>query len=437
MKDKKSVENCGTILIKSAKDDEYKWGLRFYILLIECFRQWAAFTEDSDFIQKFNRLKEKVPILEDDVYYFQALENNRLDHHKVDEMLQDFHEGTISPMNPKINVQSNPPALSDPQEITELKKYKEKYLKAVFDKVSDVPLISEEHFMYQSLFDSMRSKLKSGKYDARQKEEIVFSEGVSKLPISETIETPKGLSEFRAKVCDLLNSCHGEVPAEYIKMAGGMQRISNQVAPKMETTPELRVPPREVHADILIPELNFQRPNLKQTIASPPLKNLTVSNPGVYKSDNRPSNQTQLTNQLEASDQIKDRNQKLKEKKQALLKEVENLKNKEKQLKESSTAKSEMSYIHKIEATPDVLIEEINRKNKTFENLQNKYATLINQMNLKMHNNLEKSYINSDYSRVSHDTSSFSNSGLYDSALYRSRYSSVRNEPWDFPKNYN
>lgn len=35
-----NVENCGCIISKSLEGDEYKWGLRFYILLLDCFSNW-------------------------------------------------------------------------------------------------------------------------------------------------------------------------------------------------------------------------------------------------------------------------------------------------------------------------------------------------------------------------------------------------------------
>ena len=91
MKDKETVGECGTVLNKSAAGEDYKWGLRFYVLLIECFREWASAMDDADIIQKYARIKEVAPILEEDVYYFQALEHAPLDHSRVDEILRARH----------------------------------------------------------------------------------------------------------------------------------------------------------------------------------------------------------------------------------------------------------------------------------------------------------------------------------------------------------
>lgn len=70
MKDKTQVGACGSVLNKTAEGDDYWWGVRFYILLIECFREWATFTDDTDFSDRFEWLKKVVPYIDEDIYYF-------------------------------------------------------------------------------------------------------------------------------------------------------------------------------------------------------------------------------------------------------------------------------------------------------------------------------------------------------------------------------
>jgi len=43
MQNKKNWIDCGNIHSKNAKkfDEDYVWGLKFYVLILECFKYWA------------------------------------------------------------------------------------------------------------------------------------------------------------------------------------------------------------------------------------------------------------------------------------------------------------------------------------------------------------------------------------------------------------
>ena len=417
MKDKNNVERCGTILNKSAVGNEYLWGLRFYILLIECFRQWAAFTEDPDLIQKYNRLKETVPIFEDDVYYFQALESDGLDHHKVDELLGNYSEGAKSPSGHKGNVQTATYTnLNGPPEFIELNNYKNKYLQTVFSKEPDISLICEEHFMYQSYYESLRNKIKSLAKEPGQKKDIEFAESICKLSMNDGIETPKGLSIFRGKVADALKISYGEIPNEYQKLIGTHVKNINP-SPVKTDVPEFTT----TNFKDKITEQVYEKPSNPKDLRR---LNTVSDNPrlGLVGLQTFGKNQNLFKEEEENPKVAVEINQSLKEKKIMLQKEVEKLRNKEKQLRESTLGKSDLRDLQKIEGTPEVLIDEINRKNRAFENLQSKYSSLLNQMNLKMQSNLEKSYINSNltYSRIEPDFS-YAGLRLYDRGSYLNR----------------
>ena len=184
MKDKTAVEHCGKILNKSATGDEYKWGLRFYILLIECLRGWAEYNDDPDFISKYKRLKETVPIHDEEIYYYQNVEINGIDHRKVDELLTNTSEFIKSPDYFKssefkkksvndINMNSlqNKSEIENP-DLKELKSYKQAYLNAVFNKNADINSIYEETIKYQSYYDSIKTKIIPGKIDLDTKNEF-------------------------------------------------------------------------------------------------------------------------------------------------------------------------------------------------------------------------------------------------------------------------
>lgn len=540
MRDKKNVASCGTVLNKSAKGNEYRWGLRFYILLIECFRQWASFTADDEINSKYNDLRKKVPIIEDDVYYFQALEHQYLDHHKADQLLNDYNDGDRSPGLPQSvqssNMRSNvaapvqnsyaPPSINsnDPPEIREFSKYKQAYLNALFSKSPDLNDVFEQHTLFQSFFETEHLKLNVSKLTPSQRAEYEFAERINRLTLDD-IQTPKGLQQLRSKVVGVMASTFGEVPPEYQRLAGGNNAANS--GPQANTRSNMG--PRDIdlyqyerylNADNDVAEpvkppkpqednygsnvqksagfpnqqsTQFQKGGDQQAIAPsydsfkdpmPQIQPIFQSNfdrAGGLPSDsnsrkpdslppkidtyqdqrnppsdtysypgskidplpgfkNNASSPTKGGDQYQPpkpdftkknsegkpavnSEQNKDLNRQLRDKKRALQQEIDRLKNQERKMRESVNQKSVLSTLQKVENTPEVLIEEIERKNRAYENLQNKYAALLSQMNSKVHNNLEKSYLSGSHmskSRIEPDTSSYG-SQLFMNSLYGSR----------------
>ena len=60
-------------------------------------------------------------------------------------------------------------------------------------------------------------------------------------------------------------------------------------------------------------------------------------------------------------------------------------------MSQSMLFRSGMHASHKIDASPEILIEEINKKNREYEALQAKYQTLIQQMNDRVKRDLDRS----------------------------------------------
>lgn len=457
VRDKKSVGQCGTILSKSAAGSDYRWGLRFYILLIECMRHWAAFTADEEINIKFRDLQEKVPVLEDDVYIYQDLETRPLDHRRADQLASDkaaeapVTSAVAQPSEVRSSFRDILPssAAGEPTEFVELAKYKANYLQAVFSKTPDVNKLSEEHFMYQSLYDSLRYKLNSGKETAAQKAEIAFAEAVSRLAIPTDIETPKGLAAMRGKVTETLRKVYGEVPAEFAAMAGqpgsGKSSLQQNLTAVLrqpaaisvlgEENPQTPLSPpapngeQNQRSKVPVPDDNYQRSNVPVPEDDYQRSNLPLPDDRYQKasSDLNAAYQSGKANfSKRATGDNKELNRKLKERKEALLREVEKLKAQERQMRESVHQRSTLSTLQKIESTPEVLIEEIERKNRAYENLQNKYAALMSQMKSKVASNLERSFLNSSLHSSyapsyapGHDIgSSFLGGSLYTSRLY-------------------
>ena len=389
MKDKTRLSDCGSVLNKSASGEDYKWGLRFYVLLLECFKQWTIYTEDPDFVQKYNRIKETIPLVEDDYYYPQTITSKLLDHSKVDLLL-----GQPKREKPQVSPKQQDFQSVQPEskEIQELSKLQQQYFNCLFTKTPDIPLISEQHMILQSYFDSVKTKLSSSSLPAHQKEDISFYRKFANLHLTETIESPKGLAKLRQDICNILQESYGECPTEFQQFLNSNSRPSSQT--KLESKKE------NVFMYHLDNEQNESREKNKVKKSSPPPQVV------LSYSDAKPQNRSVSPNRNnyefnlndfgddvpeENVDQIKYENELLQRQKNELANEVETLKGKEKSLSQSMMLKSGLFASHKIDASPEFLIEEINRKNREYEALQAKYQSLISQMNDRVKSDLDKS----------------------------------------------
>ena len=438
MKDKETVGECGTVLNKSAAGEDYKWGLRFYVLLIECFREWASAMDDADIIQKYARIKEVAPILEEDVYYFQALEHAPLDHSRVDEILREFQAMSPAFRSPKSRHANNAP----PSFVAELDTFKKNFLDSLFAKTPNPNAIVEIYIMYQSYFDSIKDKAFGYLSDPAIGKDIKFAQLATQLQWSEDLHTEKGLGRFRKSVVDSIREAYGQIPREY----GGepqdlsrsyknqepnvraqyinheeaivqpIQKFSKKSEPVVEndvyearmdrsTTPNNK---RRREPEVEVKEYEGRSRNgnnghgqkegqqsqprsQNSEIIKPASRNeRVVRDKSPYRNEDFEFQLNRDHSPIADPEKLQQENQKLKEKKMNIIKEIERLKEKERQMKETSYLKTDSREISKIEATPEILIEEINRKSREYDMLKHKYSNLITEMNRKVKGNIEK-----------------------------------------------
>jgi hypothetical protein len=422
MKDKTRLAECGTILNKSAAGEDYKWGLRFYILLLECFRQWTVYTEDQDFSTKFARLKEAVPVVEDEIYYPQVIINQVLDHSKADALMSGFKQGKTVPAPAPSYVQAQPTshqgsihqsqrtggdsrqAVSQPPELQELEDQKRRYFEALFTKTPNVAQISEGHMILQSLYDAYRNKLAALQSTQNQKNDITFYRKFSNLHLTESIESPKGIAKLRADICALMTECYGSYPGDYDQYLSSNSRSNSQTKPLQPQTklpsnvfmaaidndfPEAREPPMAKSGGVKISHQRTQESRRPQ-----PARSVSPNN---YEFDLKDDHSDQEDVEIE---KIKRENKVLQKERESLRDVVGVLREKEKTLSQSMMMKSSASEVRRIDATPDLLIDEIERKNREYEQLQAKYQSLILQMNDRMKNDVDRSI--NGISRISH-----------------------------------
>ena len=77
----KSWAEAEEVLFKVAEDKDRTWGLRFYVLLTECFKEWGLYLKpknkddtDSIYRRMYNDLKVKIPFCPLDLYYYTDIE---------------------------------------------------------------------------------------------------------------------------------------------------------------------------------------------------------------------------------------------------------------------------------------------------------------------------------------------------------------------------
>ena len=382
MKDKNRLSDCGSVLSKNAVGQDFVWGFRFFVLLVECFRNWAVYTDDNDLVQKYARMKEVVPVHDNDLYYPQALAERPLDHSKVDLLLGSKPQ----PGAPDRRSQpQSQPADEPPRELLELRRMKEEYLASLFTKTPDVALIGEKHVMLQSLFEAVRPKVAAARLGADGKADLRFLDKLLGVHHTESIETPKGLAKLRQDVCSALTEAYGEHPPEYAQFLGpnsrsnspnkSLRKEENVFTSRIET--ELRSAP-DLNRVSKPPVLAFHDPPAHRSLSP-------------HRSFEFDLNEHGSANEEEDVEAVRRENERLKSQRVALSREVEQLKEKEKSLSQSVLMRS--SYLNgpKVDVSPEILIDEIQRKNREYEALQAKYQGLMGQMNDRMRTQLDRS----------------------------------------------
>lgn len=421
MKEKQRVGDCGTVLNKSATGDEYKWGLRFYVLLLECFKQWTLYTEDADFAQKYERLKEAVPLVEDEFYYPQYIMDQVLDHSKADALAKGVAprpvssqpvNGDVGPKSMRSGMQSDlsqsqTASQNMPQELKELDAQRKLYFGSLFTKTPNVGQIAENHMILQSLYDGHRNKLASSSFPSAFKRDVDFYRKFSNLNWSESIDSPKGISKLRGDVCQLLAESYGSYPAEFEQYLNPNSRPSSQQkiqqsAPGNVFTANLDSvePPRQ--PSTRPGPISSPRPQQQPQQSAPKLSFHNNDNQHVRPARSVSPNQNYdfdlNEDHSDAEDpemeRIRKENEQLRTERASLRHVVTQLRDKEKSLSQSMMMQSGIQETRRIDATPEILIDEINKKNSEYEALQAKYQTLMLQMDGRMKQDVDRSINN-------------------------------------------
>lgn len=420
MKEKQRIGDCGTVLNKSATGDEYKWGVRFYVLLLECFKQWTLYTEDADFAQKYERLKEAVPLVEDEFYYPQYIMDQVLDHTKADALAKGAAPRPVSaqPVASEIGQksmrsgmqsdlsQSQAATQNMPQELKELDAQRKLYFGSLFTKTPNVGQIAENHMMLQSLYDGHRNKLASSSFPTAFKRDVEFYRKFSNLSLTESIDSPKGIAKLRGDVCQLLAESYGSYPAEYEQYlnpnsrSNSQQRVQQPASGNVFTAhldavepprqapvrPGPSSPPRaQQQPQQSAPKLSFQNnePRVRPARSASPNQN--------YDFDLNDDHSDVEDPEIE---RIRKENERLRTERASLRNVVTQLREKEKSLSQSMMMQSGLQETRRIDATPEILIDEINKKNSEYEALQAKYQTLMLQMDSRMKQDVDRSIHN-------------------------------------------
>lgn len=421
------VKDCGTILKKTAKGEEYAWGVRFYKLLTECFQAWAIMDEKGEIGQSFEELKAAgVPLMEDNVYYEADASKLPQQHQTLDKLLQsEDRQGNedmnkvgmmtgglsrpgqvlnnpyesdiyISPQVQKPNplastnrindvyydpTARNPPKKSANPLFEELKQLKQDYLDALFADRPDASRIMESQVCFQSFFESQREELSralfgetygqiSDKETDTLVREIEFASNLQDLFDKENANygNKADLSRVQKKVLELYKVAYGEVPFKYKKTADAKNPLVAEKSKYEAPTANSKPYKDDYHYGGYDP------------VKPDPYKK--KDNSLDLDIDTKPYATGEETPQ-----RFEDENKKLKMRQDRLKREIEELRRRERQL--MSVGDKTESF--RGEADPQLLIEEFHKKNKEYEMLRGKYKALVQELN-------DKAY--SDYSNV-------------------------------------
>lgn len=272
MKGNKGLRDCGTVLKKNAKGEEYTWGLRFFKLLTECFKAWSIMDEKGDIAKSYDELRAGgVPMIEQVIYYeFDAaqlpsqhqllerliseeevksstnpLQNNRESDNKYNSGFQMMYNSNnisnaLTPNHPKVQNSNNILAdlnmktdydkktLKTHPVVAEFREMKQLYLDALFKEKIDPNRIVEGQICFQSYFDSQREELSRvlfgetyGAMDDKATDELLrdieFGNSLHDLMEKENPKytNPNDVEKMQKKVYELFKLAYNKKNSEY------------------------------------------------------------------------------------------------------------------------------------------------------------------------------------------------------------------------------
>ena len=103
MNNKKNWRDCGNILSKNAKkfDTNYVWGVRFYVLLLECFFTWSLMDQQR-FGSNNEKFYESVPQVEENQQFYYHINIDQINdsNNQLDKLLKEGGNSRQSESNP-------------------------------------------------------------------------------------------------------------------------------------------------------------------------------------------------------------------------------------------------------------------------------------------------------------------------------------------------
>lgn len=464
MKGNRSLRDCGTVLKKNAKGDEYTWGLRFFKLLTECFKAWSIMDEKGDIAKSYDELRAGgVPMIEQVVYYEFDASQLPTQHQVLDKLIaEDNNNGNTAapgkiddnrynsgsqilynsnnlgnptmmlnskPLNNNILGELNKPDYGKKVDknyplVDELEEIKQAYLDALFAEKGDPSRVMEAQICFQSYFDSQREELNKalfgeiyGVMDDKKTDQLLrdieFGTRLCELIDKESPKYSKkgDIEKMQRKVYEILKVAYTDSFPMYkriIDSTGMSAGIINDAKPKQDlydAIPDKKKPVEEKRP--LYADYEYDEPKISKFDKQPERqkskdidkrgKQVNNYNDVDYRYDGLDEDNDDMYNYgdddlnieegkeitIKADDQKlhEEENRKLQQKREALKKEIEDLRRKERALK-TVTEKTES---FRGDADPKLLIEEIHKKNQEYEALRSKYMNLMQQMNEKVH----------------------------------------------------
>lgn len=244
--DMKSLEECGTIFGAAGEEPEQSvWMQRLYVLLTECFGEWA---KDS-LKTKFRELDKRLFRLSKTVYFTQTPSDD-IDHREFEEAVRKAQNSpakgefgsipeTLAPRSAQNSINraslSGLPRTANTSKdrqmavFEELEKLKTGYLNCVFSNTFSFKDLTRSQKAFAACYNANRKEIQAFLKAQEQSPNPKYSRTRMNLTFcnivvpylsktQEDMTTQKGLQRVRANFLGFFQAAYREYPSEYVRM---------------------------------------------------------------------------------------------------------------------------------------------------------------------------------------------------------------------------
>lgn len=438
----KEIKQTGKILHKNAREEEYSWGVRFFVLLSESLMFWGISDESGEMGKAIADLQKRGVYFPEKQIYINGLgKDMEKQHKKLDNLLSSEKDKEKNKVNGVKEGYEDRKNKDNP--VMELKKLKDNFLDSLFsDNVNPDELVENEIF-FLSYYDSNKQVFNNIVFEGednftdKEIDEIIKDQKfASDLNNYKEINNPnynnkEDIKKSQKDIFNLLKENYEREFLEYEKYVKNKSREFSYVDKKsVDNLSEGRF---NDHVNGSSDKVSFNPGKLGHNNNEKSIydygKSFEIEEGNeivlntIAPKQRKPvkTKASQRTNNNKSIFLVEEENKDLLLEEEKLKEEIKELKKREIQLKLNNSRLKGSSRLNKL-SKPDYLIKEINRKDKEYNLLRAKYNNLMTEINSKVYS----SYKTLDTSKkniinlTTESTYKFNNKSLL---LRQSRYS--------------